>query len=570
MGKKLLASFFIASGVTMGGLLALNNQDNVSASNVNNYIHSQNIKRNGINFPIWSGFPTDDMGYRNGKGRPEGVVVHETANSNSTIQNEIAFMKSNYNNAFVHTFVDDNNIINIADTDNMAWGSGAIGNQRYVQFEQVRVHSKYAFAREVSNAAYYTAYVLDHYGLKPSLATTSNKGKGATVLAHADVSNYLGGTDHSDPTSYYSESGKKWFNQAYTMSDLYSLIQEYYTDMNRATVNYNGGSGSETAKVIGGGYGLYNHVSNTPGSIQQGSASKLTGKEVYLDCVGEKSDGTTWYRIRAEGSSETYWVDGRALKFRPIDYSPVDSETVGTFDGSGSSLRSHVYNAASLSKSRGNANQYKNKTYKINQKAVITDYNGSTKTMYRVEIGNTTVWASSWALNVHKSTRVDYNGGSGSETAKVIGGGYGLYNHISNTPGSVQQGSASRLAGKEVYLDCVGDKSDGTTWYRIRAEGSSETYWVDGRALKFRPIDYAPMNTYVTFNGSGSSLRSHVYNAASLSKSRGNANQYKNKTYKINQKAVITDYNGSTKTMYRVEIGNTTVWASSWAVNVKK
>ncbi|MDK1724744.1 glucosaminidase domain-containing protein [Dellaglioa algida] len=469
-----------------------------------------------------------------------------------------------------------------------------------VTLAQMLLECSYGQSELAVKANNYFGIKGSYYGASYSKKSLEYDKNGKPYYAVSKFKKYPSAQASIDDYAYHMRHGVSWDHNYYSgvwrenandykaatkaLSSRYSTSSSYHDSLNKliskyrldkldnqnATVNYNGGSGSETAKVIGGGYGLYNHVSNTPGSIQQGSASKLTGKEVYLDCVGEKSDGTTWYRIRAEGSSETYWVDGRALKFRPIDYSPVDSETVGTFDGSGSSLRSHVYNAASLSKSRGNANQYKNKTYKINQKAVITDYNGSTKTMYRVEIGNTTVWASSWALNVHKSIRVDYNGGSGSETAKVIGGGYGLYNHISNTPGSVQQGSASRLAGKEVYLDCVGDKSDGTTWYRIRAEGSSETYWVDGRALKFRPIDYAPMNTYVTFNGSGSSLRSHVYNAASLSKSRGNANQYKNKTYKINQKAVITDYNGSTKTMYRVEIGNTTVWASSWAVNVKK
>ncbi|MDK1728905.1 peptidoglycan recognition protein family protein, partial [Dellaglioa algida] len=251
MGKKLLTRLSICLGVMSLGLVTLSNQSSASASNVNDYIHSQHIQHNGIAFPIWSGFPTDDMGYRNGKGHPEGVVVHETANPSSTIKNEMAYMKSHYNDAFVHTFIDDNNILNIADTNNLAWGSGPKGNQRFVQFEQVRMHSKYAFAKEVSNAAYYTAFVLNYYGLKPNLATTSNRGSGATVWSHSDVSKYLGGTDHTDPTGYYSESGKKWFNQAYTMSDLYSLVKEYYNAMQYSTVKYTGGTGSESAQVIG-------------------------------------------------------------------------------------------------------------------------------------------------------------------------------------------------------------------------------------------------------------------------------------------------------------------------------
>ena len=60
-------------------------------------------------------------GYRNGVGRPEGIVVHDTANDNSTIDGEIAFMKRNYNSAFVHAFVDGNRIIETAPTDYLSW-----------------------------------------------------------------------------------------------------------------------------------------------------------------------------------------------------------------------------------------------------------------------------------------------------------------------------------------------------------------------------------------------------------------------------------------------------------------
>ena len=50
---------------------------------------------------------TSKYGYRNGVGKPEGIVVHDTANDNSTIEGEINYMRNNYTNAFVHAFVDD-------------------------------------------------------------------------------------------------------------------------------------------------------------------------------------------------------------------------------------------------------------------------------------------------------------------------------------------------------------------------------------------------------------------------------------------------------------------------------
>ncbi|QBO37522.1 N-acetylmuramoyl-L-alanine amidase [Periweissella cryptocerci] len=166
--------------------------------------------------------------WRKGVSKPEGIVVHETANPTSTLKNEIAYMKAHYQNAFVHTFIDGSTIENIADTSYLAWGSGYYANQRFVQFEQVRVHSKNDFAKEINNAAYYSAYILKQYGLKPSLA---NKNATGTLWSHNDVSNWLGGTDHTDPVAYWKASGTQWFGTNYTMNDFYQLVKAYYASI---------------------------------------------------------------------------------------------------------------------------------------------------------------------------------------------------------------------------------------------------------------------------------------------------------------------------------------------------
>ncbi|MDK1723124.1 glucosaminidase domain-containing protein [Dellaglioa algida] len=389
--------------------------------------------------------------------------------------------------------------------------------------------------------------------------------------------------DHNYYSGVWRENAKDYKAATKALSSRYSTSSSYHDSLNKliskyrldkldnsySKVSFNDATGSESAQVVGAGYNLYNHVSNTDSSVSQGPASKLAGKRVYLDCTGAKDDGTMWYRIRVGGTSTKYWVDGRALKFRQIDYSSMN--VIGKFDGTSSDLRSHVYNSEWLSNSRGNAQQYRNQTTKIDQKAVITDYSGSKSTMYRVLVGNKTMWASSWAVELQKNySKVSFNDATGSESAQVIGAGYDLYNHVSNTDSSVSQGPASKLAGKRVYLDCTGAKDDGTMWYRIRVGGTSTKYWVDGRALQFRQIDYSSMNVIGTFDGTSSDLRSHVYNSVWLSNSRGKAQQYRNQKTKIDQKAVITDYSGSKSVMYRVLVGNKTMWASSWAVNINK
>ncbi|MFC6274452.1 N-acetylmuramoyl-L-alanine amidase family protein [Levilactobacillus tangyuanensis] len=285
-----------------------------SSSKVNDYISNKNIKPAKVTKSIWSGFPKNK--YRHGKAKPEGVVVHETANPSSTIYNEIAYMKKNYNNAFVHSFVDGSRIINIANTDYLAWGVGYPGNARFVQFEQVEVHSKSAFAHEVANASWYTAYLLNKYNLKPNDAAYDYKG---TVWSHKAVASKLGGSTHTDPVGYYSSAGKKYFGQSYNMAAFYQMVKKYYNEMNTkhtklmtatyTSVNQQGKLSSKYTK-----YYLYNHLKGVNKNAKRQSWSKISpkvGKTYSIDMVGKKSNGTTWYRIKpaTDTTSKTrYWV----------------------------------------------------------------------------------------------------------------------------------------------------------------------------------------------------------------------------------------------------------------------
>ncbi|WP_436882358.1 N-acetylmuramoyl-L-alanine amidase [Mammaliicoccus sciuri] len=156
--------------------------------------------------------------YRNGVGKPEGIIAHETANPNSTIQGEIAYMKNNYESAFVHAFVDDNNIIEVAPTDYLAWGAGGVANERFIHVELVRIYGGDRFARSINNYADYIATNLSYYGLP--FDSAENDGTG-TLWSHDAVSRYLGGTDHSDPYGWFAENN-------YTFNELVDLVREKY------------------------------------------------------------------------------------------------------------------------------------------------------------------------------------------------------------------------------------------------------------------------------------------------------------------------------------------------------
>ena len=156
------------------------------------------------------------------------IVVHETANKYDSIQGEINFERNTYGNAFVHAFVDANNIIQISNTDHEAWGAAYPANGRAVQFEQVEVYGGWNFARELVNAAYYTAYNMKKYGLTPSLAQPNGTG---TLWSHHNVSQYLGGTDHTDPDSYWNNRAWSYFRTGYSIGDFLQLVNYEYAKL---------------------------------------------------------------------------------------------------------------------------------------------------------------------------------------------------------------------------------------------------------------------------------------------------------------------------------------------------
>ncbi|WP_283678136.1 N-acetylmuramoyl-L-alanine amidase [Lentilactobacillus sp. Marseille-Q4993] len=436
MNKKGLVKLVIGVGFALGGVVIGSlGSISSSASAVNNYVLDNNLQPAKVTSQIWSGFPKNN--YLTANKKPNGVVVHETANPNSTIYNEIAYMKNNYQNAFVHTFVDASRVIAIANPNYLSWGCGYPGNGRFIQFEQVEVHSKDAFAKEVNNAANYTAEMLHQYNLPLNNAASDGNG---SVWSHKAVSTFLGGTDHGDPDGYYAANGNKYFGSPYTMSDFYALVKHYYnsddsstssstTDQDDVAVNndkvdsatsssesssqvsttpttptikYYKGQGNETAKLSGSysKYRLYNHVKGSGYNVKQYSFWGLnlySGKKVYVDGRAKKNGSSTWYRIRFSKSStaKKYWMYSKALSFNPVSYSNSNKKI--TIKSSKYALRNHVYNSAYLSKVTGSTASLLGKTFKASKVGLKSHSKGTTN-WYRFSDGNNTYWVCEQAL----------------------------------------------------------------------------------------------------------------------------------------------------------------------------
>lgn len=195
-------------------------------NDINRYIaETLNYSHSDITSDIEESF--EQTSYKTDDGKPLGIIIHDTGVDNSTIDSEVNYMVQNYEDqgVFVHSFIDSDTILRIANEKYEAQGAGAKANPYYIQFELTHEDSQDGFAKQLANAAYYTAYMLKKYDLPVTLGQENGEG---SIWTHEMVSNYLGGTDHVDPTDYWSESANDYFGVDYDVEDFAELVQAYY------------------------------------------------------------------------------------------------------------------------------------------------------------------------------------------------------------------------------------------------------------------------------------------------------------------------------------------------------
>jgi len=262
-----------------------------AASKINDYIISNKIKPAAIQnqegtFSEWTG-------YRKGVGHPEGVVVHETSEANVTAQQFTDRFNAHWSTleTYVHAFVDDNKILNIHNTDYAVWGAGPTANARYIQVELCRVNSYDAFARSLSNDAYYIASKLIQYNL-PDIP-------GQTVISHAQASNTWHETDHQDPVYYFSTWG-------YSMDQFNDLIKTYYNNLK--TYGDVNGQNDHIIKVHNAHGSFVPLVGiNTDNQIVPIENRALGNNSVWYTDQKKVVDGVTYHRVAThEWVSDTY------------------------------------------------------------------------------------------------------------------------------------------------------------------------------------------------------------------------------------------------------------------------
>jgi N-acetylmuramoyl-L-alanine amidase CwlA len=156
--------------------------------------------------------------FRHGTGAYEGVVMHETANPSDTAAGERAWQARTFNNAFVHEFIDPNEIIQVANPMYIAYGAGRVANQRFLHLELCSAHSRDEFERAFDMWCQRAAFFLAKSNLGVSPAAPDGSG---TLWGHFQVTDYLGGTNHTDPVGYLKNWGRTW-------NDVINRVRQHY------------------------------------------------------------------------------------------------------------------------------------------------------------------------------------------------------------------------------------------------------------------------------------------------------------------------------------------------------
>ncbi|WP_125709432.1 GW dipeptide domain-containing protein [Lacticaseibacillus porcinae] len=411
MNKRISRSMIIGLlGVAFGvSVVFVNRPTEVSAttisasqlhvsSSVNSYIASHKLSPVGITkelhtFEIFS-YSTPDK-------KPNGVVFHQTANPHTySARNEADYEINggHWQNAFVHTFIDANTILNIHDINKGCWGAGPYANHRFVQFELVTARNATEFAKSINNSAWYTAYLAHYFGWTLSLAS-AHAGVG-TLWTHYDVSHYLGGTDHVDPISYLSSHG-------YNTTQFLDLAKAYYDgmfDKVLSSKNVSGVMQIDQSTRKDGVYttGPYNTDFHT--QTINTDAKKYDGDMVQL-LKQETTQRSTYVQVKSSNGS-VFWTDIHALKTPTPD--PILSSTAENRD-------------AVINQSKRKDGVYKDGPYRTTPTAYVANTDGikyndqvvhvletdrtQWSTFSKVRLANgTTFW-----IDAHALVPVEYN-----------------------------------------------------------------------------------------------------------------------------------------------------------------
>lgn len=227
------------------------------------------------------------------------LVVHETANPGAPAKNHVNYWKTSDYAVHYVMELDGSVVYHTMSDDRKAWHIGN-GNSRAVGIELCHATSKSDFDKQWNEAIKWCGDYLHKRGWNVS-----------HMISHNEARLMWGGTDHTDPLSYFSKYGKSWsqFEQAVS------------TYMATGKVSGNAGQtsgGTSTAATnsssFGGTYTCMVDALNirTSPSTSAGVVGQYhRGQTVNLDGWYTIHDGYVWGRYTAYSGNIRYIAVGK-------------------------------------------------------------------------------------------------------------------------------------------------------------------------------------------------------------------------------------------------------------------
>jgi N-acetylmuramoyl-L-alanine amidase CwlA len=148
-----------------------------------------------------------------------GVVMHATANyaaGNDTADGERNYEAGGaWQNAYAHTFTDDQKIEKIADFNYGAWHAFHYANTHFLGNELCQFTDAARFAASYDRWVWLAARQLFDLGLAPQ--------DKVTLWSHLEISQTYQG-NHEDPISYLASHGKTWDNVVADVTAYYNAM----------------------------------------------------------------------------------------------------------------------------------------------------------------------------------------------------------------------------------------------------------------------------------------------------------------------------------------------------------
>jgi N-acetylmuramoyl-L-alanine amidase CwlA len=163
-------------------------------------------------------FITNNRSYS--KFKPEGIVLHSTANEGGTDEMHYVYFNSKNRGASAHDFIDWDSITQLIPHDERAGHAGYTANRRYLGFElcEPKGYNPIQFQEVWKRATWRFADVFINE-LKIYKVTKEN------LPSHKEISDkYPTQTDHQDPVAYFKKYGK-------TVDDFRSDVQKEIDNM---------------------------------------------------------------------------------------------------------------------------------------------------------------------------------------------------------------------------------------------------------------------------------------------------------------------------------------------------